>query len=170
MSELLIGAGHNRDRRISLEGKQQEWTQLVTLDMNPDTKPDIVHDLEHFPYPIGDNFVDEIHAYEVLEHIGVQGDWRFFFRQFDEFARILKPNGLLFSTSPSSTSPWVWGDPGHTRYMGPEVFLFLDRSIYDQQIGKTAMTDYRSSFTSNWERVFIDDRNGTSIAIIKNLK
>ena len=29
--------------------------------------------------PFGDDAFDEIHAYEVLEHTGRQGDWRFFF-------------------------------------------------------------------------------------------
>jgi hypothetical protein len=169
MSELLIGAGHDRRRKVSLGSGKQDWTELYTLDINPDANPDILHDLEWIPYPIADNDFDEIHAYEVLEHMGKQGDWRFFFAQFDEFARILKPNGLLFTTSPAS-GPWVWGDPGHTRYMGPEVYLFLDRSIYEQQLGTTAMTDYRRCFTSNWQRLVIDDQQDKCIAVLKNLK
>jgi hypothetical protein len=170
VSELLIGAGHDRRRKVSLGSGKQGWTKLVTLDINPDCNPNIVHDLEQLPYPIPSNSFDEIHAYEVLEHVGKQGDWRFFFAQFDEFARILKPNGLLFTTSPAHESPWVWGDPGHTRYMGPEVYLFLDRSVYEQQLGSTAMTDYRRCFTSNWARLVIEEQNGSSIAVLKNLK
>jgi SAM-dependent methyltransferase len=170
MSELLVGAGHDLRRKVSLGSGKQGWTTLVTLDINPDCNPNIVHDLEQLPYPIPSNSFDEIHAYEVLEHVGKQGDWRFFFAQFDEFARILKPNGLLFTTSPAHESPWVWGDPGHTRYMGPEVYLFLDRSVYEQQLGSTAMTDYRRCFTSNWARLVIEEQNGSSIAVLKNLK
>jgi cyclopropane fatty-acyl-phospholipid synthase-like methyltransferase len=167
--QLLLGAGHDHRRKVSLSG-QAGWDELVTLDINPDAKPDILHDLEQLPIPVGDNYFDEIHAYEVLEHVGKQGDWRYFFAQFDDFARILKPSGLLFTTSPASGSPWVWGDPGHTRYMGPEVYLFLDRAIYEQQVNASAMTDYRRYFTSNWQRLVIEQQNGTNIAVLKNLK
>ncbi len=169
MSELLIGSGFNHSRRISLTGGMQEWTKLVTLDINPDCNPNIVHDLEQIPYPIPSNSFDEIHAYEVLEHVGKQGDWKFFFAQFDEFARILKPDGMLFATSPAS-GPWLWGDPGHTRYMGSEVYLFLDRSIYEQQLGATAMTDYRRCFTSSWRRRIVEENNGTVIVVLQNIK
>lgn len=149
MAELLIGAGHSREKRLYTTGKQA-WTKLITLDMTPEVKPDVVHNLEDLPLPFEANTFEEIHAYEVLEHVGKQGDWKFFFAQFDDFARILKPGGLLIATSPNSTSPWVWGDPGHTRYMGPQVYTFLLRSEYEKQLGKTSMTDYRPYFVSDW--------------------
>lgn len=168
MSELLIGCGRNTAKQVSLGG-YSDWTHLRTLDIDPATNPDYLHDLEQIPYPFGDNAFDEIHAYEVLEHVGKQGDWRFFFKQFDEFARILKPNGLLVTTSPAS-GPWVWGDPGHTRYMGPEVYLYLDRAVYEHQIGYSAMTDYRHCFTSNWERLLVEVQQEKCIAVLRNLK
>jgi hypothetical protein len=166
--ELLIGCGQSREKRVSLGNP--EWMNLVTLDINPDAKPDILHDLEVIPYPLGESFYDEIHAYEVLEHVGRQGDWRFFFKQFDEFARILKPNGTMFITSPRAGSNWVWGDPGHTRYMGPQVYCFLDRAEYDTQLGKTAMTDYRRCFTSNWERLYIQEQGESIVVVLRNIK
>lgn len=172
MAELLIGCGQSRLRKVCLNDGLKGWTKLTTLDVNPDANPDILHDLEILPYPILDNSFDEIHAYEVLEHMGRQGDWKFFFAQFDEFARILKPNGLLFATSPYYSSPWLWGDPGHTRYMGPEVYTFLFRAEYEKQLSNTAMTDYRRCFKSNWEGLVsnVDDKTGTSILVIRNLK
>ena len=36
--------------------------------------PDIVHDLENFPYPFKDNSVNEILLSHVLEHIGQSPD------------------------------------------------------------------------------------------------
>ena len=43
------------------------WTNL---DKFSTYKPDIVHDLEVFPYPFENNSVEEIILSHVLEHIG----------------------------------------------------------------------------------------------------
>ncbi len=167
--ELLIGCGHSRRKCIpTVNGPT--FQNLVTLDMTPEVKPDVVHNLEQLPLPFKASSFDEIHAYEVLEHVGRQGDWRFFFAQFDEFARILKPGGLLVASSPSVSSPWVWGDPGHTRFMGQQVYTFLFRAEYERQVGKTSMTDYRPYFTSDWQPVGISDKDNTFLVIIRNLK
>lgn len=157
MPELLIGSGARCQKQIVLRGA--EWTDLVTLDINPDHKPDLVHDLNVLPYPFADNTFDEIHAYEVLEHMGQQGDWRFFFAQFSEFWRILKPNGLLCGTSPDSSSRWAWGDPGHARVISPESFVFLDQDNYTAQVGKTPMTDYRFVYSADFKVIHsvVDD-------------
>jgi SAM-dependent methyltransferase len=65
--------------------------------------------------PFDDNTFDEIHAYEVLEHIGKQGDWMRILREWSEWWRILKPGGHLYASSPLWSSEWAWGDPGHTQ-------------------------------------------------------
>jgi len=115
---------------------------MTTLDIDPSTGCDIIHDLDVLPYPIEDESFDEIHAYEVLEHCGQQGDWRYFFAQFAEFYRILKPDGFIAATVPMWDSQWAWGDPGHRRVITSGSMAFLNRDEY-QQVGTTAMTDYR---------------------------
>ena len=78
MRELLIGAGHSREKRIWLK-EYSQFQNLVTLDINPDCKPSVVADLNCWTdLPFKADTFDEIHAYEVLEHVGKQGDWRFF--------------------------------------------------------------------------------------------
>jgi len=150
--ELLIGCGVRREKQVKLKDTK-EWSGLVTLDLNPDVNPDVVHDLEVLPYPFEDSEFDEIHAYEVLEHTGRQGDWRFFFDQFYEFWRILKPGGYLFGTTPAWDSIWAWADPGHTRVLSEASFIFLNKEEYELQIGKTAMTDYRSYWRGDFDLV-----------------
>jgi len=142
MTELLIGCGNDRNKKIYWEGIQREWADLTTLDIDPSTGCDVVHDLNVLPLPFADATFDEIHAYEVLEHCGRQGDWQFFFAQFAEFYRILKPNGYFIASVPMWDSQWAWGDPGHTRVITSGSLVFLNREEY-QQIGQTAMTDYR---------------------------
>lgn len=154
--ELLIGCGSKRDRRLNF-GDLTEWTNLTTLDYNPDHKPDVVHDLTVFPYPFDDNTFDEIHAYEVLEHTGAQGDYKFFFAQFTEFWRILKPGGLFMATCPSRHSEWAWGDPSHTRILQKEQLVFLSQKNYEEQVGVTPMSDFRHIYKADYEIAGVEE-------------
>lgn len=154
--ELLVGCGHSRTKQIVIKDHPKEWTELVTLDVDPAVEPSVVHDLNDLPLPFDDDMFDEIHAYEVLEHCGRQGDYRFFFNQFYEFWRILKPGGLFVATVPMWDSPWAWGDPGHTRVIPKEALIFLNQEEYEQ-CGKTSMTDYRPFWKGDFEVVAAQD-------------
>lgn len=150
--ELLIGCGNRRDKRLCLPGEAFEWSHLVTMDHDPNCGSDVVGDLEE-PWPFAEDSFDEVHAYEVLEHLGRQGDYKAFFRDFGEIYRVLKPGGHLFATCPSWKSSWCWGDPSHTRAMQPHHLVFLDQTEYADQVGKTYMTDFRWIWKGDFERV-----------------
>lgn len=155
--ELLIGAGANKAKTVTFEGIPSEWQGLTTLDMSAELSPDVVHDLDVLPYPFDAGQFDEIHAIEVLEHCGRQGDWRFFFAQFAEFHRILKPGGYFVGSCPMWDSPWAWSDPGHTRVLSKHSLVFLSQQEYANQIGKTHMTDYRPYYKADFETVAIQE-------------
>lgn len=152
--ELLIGCGSNRAKKLSVQGRA-EWSGLVTLDYEARHKPDVVHDL-HNSLPFEDDSADEIHAYEVLEHVGTQGDYKFFFKQFTDFWRVLKNGGLLLGTVPLPKSVWAWGDPSHTRVIPKESFTFLHQPAYEQ-VGKTAMSDFRSIYKADFDIVHMQE-------------
>lgn len=169
MAELLIGCGNQREKVLFQPGNEA-FTALTTLDIDPNSGADVIHDLDVLPYPFGDEQFDEIHAYEVLEHCGRQGDWRFFFGQFSELWRIMKPGGWLCATCPSITSRWAWGDPGHTRVIQPESLVFLSQANYRDQVGRTAMTDYRHVWAGDFEPVHIHDDGESLQFVLKAVK
>ena len=159
--ELLIGAGNCRKKKVTFKEIPGGWCELITLDIDSDTKPNVVHDLNDLPLPFDDDMFDEIHAYEVLEHCGSQGDWKFFFNQFYELWRILKPGGYFIATCPAWDGEWAWGDPGHTRIISPNCITFLSQEEYKLQVGVTAMTDYRSSWKGDFEMIAKQEKDNT---------
>ena len=167
--QLLIGCGASRERRLRVD-YDGDWEDLTTLDFSPDTKPDVVHNLELLPLPFGNDTFDEIHAYEVLEHTGQQGDFRFFFDQFSDFWRILRPDGLLVGSSPHWGSKWAWGDPGHKRIISGESFIFLNQIEYVNQIGKTPMSDYRWYYRADFETQHLQIHGDILLYVLKAVK
>lgn len=124
-------------------------------------------------YVFKDETFDEIHAYEVLEHLGQQGDAIRFFSLFAELWRILKPNGMLFATVPSRFSPWLWGDPSHRRAILPESLIFLDQSEYIRQLDgevKTPMSDFRYLYSADFQPVSMQDDQHTFAFVLRAIK
>lgn len=157
---LLLGCGNMHDKRVvfSPEPEHQDYlgtgspwdtfdqyARLHLHDQDPAVceKFDIFPwDLNDLPYPWVDGQFDEIHAYEVLEHCGSQGDGDFFFGQFNEFWRILKPGGYFCLSVPMWDVEVAWGVPDHKRVLPPGIFGFLTKDYYDN-IGKPGYGDYR---------------------------
>lgn len=149
--ELLIGAGSAREKRLRCPGGSDGWTHLVTLDHEASHHPDVVANLDQ-SLPFAADTFDEIHGYHILEHLGRQGDAASWFRLWDELARISKVGAYFFGLVPSWKSIWAWGDPSHTRIVNEGTITFLDRACYGQ-VGSTTMSDFRSSYKSDWRVV-----------------
>ena len=167
--ELLIGCGSDKRKKITADGTHG-FDYVITLDHCALHDPDVLWDLMEMPLPFDDNTFDEIHAYEVLEHTGAQGDYKFFFKQFSEFWRILKPGGKLLATCPSRHSPWAFGDPSHTRIMQKEQLIFLNQEAYESGVGKTAMSDFRDIYKADFVPIMIDENKDKFAFIIQAVK
>ncbi len=161
----MLGCGSRRNRVLTVPGHEGPFEELTTLDINADHAPDIVHDLNACPWPLDSNAYDEVHAYEVLEHLGHQGDAVSFFAHFAEIWRVLKTEGLLFATVPSVRSAWLWGDPSHTRVISSETLTFLSQPQYDEQVGKTPMSDFRYLYKADFD-VMAQQDNGQHFAFV----
>ncbi len=170
---LMLGAGTCPPmRRLQLPSSAPEaQTIWWTLDIDNTNKPDFVFDLERlekraicepwFPHEVPGGPYDEIHAYDVLEHFGRQGNYRGFFRGFNAFHRALVPGGRLIATIPAWDSRWVWGDPGHRRTIQPETVAYLVKDHY-KQLGRTRCTDYRKWIDPYWWVIeALENNNGS---------
>jgi hypothetical protein len=145
------------------------WDGLTTVDIDPSVETDVLWDLNNVPLPFADNSVDEIHAYNVLEHIGTQGDFRFFFKQFEDFWRMLKPGGFVCAIVPDFATMWTFGDPGHTRVINFGTLHFLNQKSYDE-VGTTSMTDYRWCYKGNLSIFHCKVDNGNFYFILEAIK
>lgn len=181
--QLLIGCGFKRDKRICAPGDLgTNWSHLVTIDDNPECKPDICADLNSPSlWPSGPdpqscigrlqhNLFDEIHAYEVLEHLGEQGNVHKFFWDFRNLWRVLKPGGYLCATVPHFGSLWAWGDPSHTRIINAGSLVFLDRDEYNTQLGRTSMSSFRKLLDFDFERVNVLQAGDSLHFVLRALK
>lgn len=83
--------------------------QCINVDKYDICEPDVIHDLNVFPYPWDDNSIDGIIMFHVLEHLE---DW---WAAFLECARILKPGGNFEIRVPdeSSTTALTYRDHNH---------------------------------------------------------
>lgn len=170
-TELVIGCGSKRKPVLSMVAGDDEYHNPTYVDLEPRHNPDVLHDLNVTPWPFEDNTFDEVHAYEVLEHLGKQGDAVSFFATFAEIYRILKPGGVLLATVPAYNSRWAWGDPTHTRVINDGSLVFLCQPEY-RQIGATAMSDYRSLWQDDFDVLFcsydtLPDRMAFALQAVK---
>lgn len=156
---LMLGKGHrNVIRRAAPNDVDvNEPVCWITLDINPECFPNIVFDLnlieQGIKLPFPDNYFDEIHMYEVLEHYGSQGDYEGFFAGFRELWRITKVNGYVLGTCPGHTDPsQIWGDPGHKRCITEFAICYLGKENA-AQLGDSPSSDYIRLVHPYWWKV-----------------
>lgn len=91
----------------------------VGLDISADTQADVVHDLDTFPYPLGDDSFDQVLMQDVLEHV------REPIRVIDELHRICRPGARIQIRTPHFSSVLAYSDPTHTHYFSAEAIRTL---------------------------------------------
>lgn len=92
------------------------------------TQADVECNLMTFPWPWGNNSVDEVFASHYLEHIPHGDGFNDpFFKFFDEVYRILKKGGIARFVFPYYTSVRAFQDPTHLRFLGEPTFLYLTK-------------------------------------------
>lgn len=106
MSQLNLGCGRFKKRGF------------VNVDGDPACEPDVVHDLNRFPYPFDDESFSRIEADHVLEHLDEP------MRAMAEMRRLLSPGGRLIIRVPHFSRGFT--HPEHRRGFDVSYPLYFD--------------------------------------------
>lgn len=97
----------NEEKKLNLGCGDTKKNGYINLDWNYLNQPDVIHDLNIFPYPFVDNTFDKIEATHVLEHLDKP------FQVMKELHRILKQDGVLIIRVPHFSRGFTHAEHAH---------------------------------------------------------
>lgn len=106
-------------RKLNLGSGMKPLPGMVNLDKVSAVPADIYHDLDVIPYPLPSDHFDEIHCYDVLEHVDD------LIPVMEELHRIARPSCRIFITTPHFSSDNSFTDPTHRHHFGFHSFDYF---------------------------------------------
>ena len=119
-NKLNMGCGFNK-----LDGY---WN----VDVEPKCNPDEVVNLEVTPWPYEDNFFEQIHAYNIMEHLGHTP--QIFTNVMKEMYRVSTHGAVWNIQVPHHRCDLYWDDYTHVRVLTPKTFRMFDQQFNFQTI------------------------------------
>ena len=116
-------------KKLNLGSGDKKIPGFINVDKYNTFNPDVVHDLEIFPYPFYNDEVDEIKLIHVLEHIGQTPNT--FIKIIKELYRICCNEAKIHISVPHPRHDDFLADPTHVR---PITTLGL--SLFDLDLNK----------------------------------
>jgi predicted SAM-dependent methyltransferase len=132
--KLNLGCGYNH-----IEG-------YVNIDNREEVEPDMVADVLQ-GLPFDDSSVDEVRAYDFLEHIPTGKT----IQVITEIWRVLKPGGVFESMTPSTDGRGAFQDPTHLSFWNRNSWLYYSEKKHRELYGIEAnfsITDIDDIVTS----------------------
>lgn len=103
----------NRKEILNLgSGKDTTTQATVTVDLISETNPDVVHDLNKLPWPLKNDFFDEVYAFDVVEHL------EDLVKTMEEIHRVSKNGAKVTITTPHYSCSNSYTDPTHRQRLG----------------------------------------------------
>jgi predicted SAM-dependent methyltransferase len=113
--------------KLNLGCGQNKKAGFVNVDKFPQGKPDLLLDLEVFPWPFQDSEVDEVLLNHTLEHLGK--DVQTFFGIMKELYRVCQNGARIEINVPHPRHDTFLNDPTHVRIITPDLLdLFSKKS------------------------------------------
>ncbi len=107
-----IGLIRGTTRRLNIGCGKKRLVDAINLDISPHVGADVVHDLNQTPWPFDTGTFDEVHAYDVLEHVSDV------VRTLEEIHRICRPDATVHVTVPHFSSSNAFTDVTHRHWFG----------------------------------------------------
>tara|TARA_Y100000768_G_scaffold383444_1_gene365631 strand:- start:740 stop:1297 length:558 start_codon:yes stop_codon:yes gene_type:complete len=145
--------------KLNLGSAHKRFEGFTNIDKFDIFNPDILHDLELFPYPIEDNSVDEIKMHHILEHIGRDPD--IYNKVFKEIYRISSNDAKIDIIVPHPRHDLYLADPTHVR---PITRLGLE--LFDKDLNER----WKQSGVANSQLALIHNVNFKIIDVIVTLE
>jgi SAM-dependent methyltransferase len=106
-------------RLLNLGCGDKHLPQAVNMDHVASLQPDIVHNLNQYPWPLPNNHFCEILANDVLEHLTD------IVAVMEEIHRISQPQAIIKITVPHFSAANAFTDPTHQHYFGYYSFHYF---------------------------------------------
>lgn len=88
----------------------------VGVDRDPACRPDVLHDLDDYPWPLPEDRFEEIRCSHILEHLGEIE------RAMREIHRVARPGARVVIVTPHFSSVNSWDDPTHLHHLSSASF------------------------------------------------
>jgi hypothetical protein len=138
--------------KIDIGGGYKKEDGFLVLDIDPNTNPDYVIDLEKDKLPFDDNTVDEVRAWHVLEHLGAG-----YFHCLQELYRVCKDGAIIDIRVPHHFHEVFINDPTHQRPITVEGMRLFSKKNNENEIktgGTSSCLGIR--FNVDFEVIFSD--------------
>ncbi len=113
--------------RLNLGCGSHHLDGFVNVDAFAGCQPDLIADLESFPWPFEDNVAEAIVLHHVLEHLGHQTS--VFLRVIQELYRVARDGCEISITVPHPNHSHFRIDPSHVRTIAPETLSMFSRDV-----------------------------------------
>lgn len=106
-------------RELNLGSGLRPRKACLNVDKVAGVGPDLVWDMNEYPYPLPESHFRRIFASDIVEHLGNIPDF------MEEVHRLLEPGGLIEITTPHFSCANSYTDPTHRHHLGYYSFDYF---------------------------------------------
>jgi glycosyltransferase involved in cell wall biosynthesis len=132
VAPAIPASTHEGPMKLNLGCGQEHLAGWVNVDQFPGSHPDLVHNLEQFPWPFPDGCAREVLLKHVLEHLGRDSDT--FLGIMKELYRVCAPDARIRIVVPHPRHRDFLQDPTHVRPVLAEMFEHFSLEINEDWV------------------------------------